>query len=151
VRGRATDPTWRHRLLFALLLGAAAYVGADLLNWDPQPLPFAILVAVVVSLVWMLLDLVDDEPAHWVPVLPAVGDRVDVATSDLRILTSHQQASVPTEAVRDRLLALARGRDPDLADALRHELGGPHEPARRLPPAEIDRILTRIEDARGRR
>lgn len=139
---------WRNRLFLALLVSGATYVGTDLLAFDPQPVPFAVFMAVLLTLAWMVRDILDDEPAHWVPSLPPVRDRVDEATSDLRILTSHQQASAPTEAVRDRLVALARGRDPDLADALRHELGGPHDPARRLSPAEIDRILTRIEDVR---
>jgi hypothetical protein len=145
---RARTETWRNRLFLALLISAATYVAADLLKWDPQPVPFAVLMAVVLTLMWLVLDILEDEPAHWVPSMPTAGDRVDEATSDLRILTSHQQASVPTEAVRDRLVALARGRDPDLADALRRELGGPHDPPRRLSPAEIDRILTRIEDVR---
>jgi len=144
------DPTWRRRLLLAVALSGAVYAGAAWLDWDPQPVPFVLLMAVVLSLVWMAFDIVDDEPAHWTPVLPRPGDRVDEVTSDLRLLTSHQQASVPSEAVRERLVALAEGRDPELADTLRRELGGPHDPPRRLSPAEIDRILTRIEDARDR-
>ena len=44
------------------------------------------------------------------------------------------------------LVALARARDPDLGDALWLELAG----TRRLAPADIDRILTRIEDVRDR-
>jgi hypothetical protein len=147
---RAESRTWRTRLLVGVVLGAATFAGASLLDWDPQPVPFVVMMAVVMSLVWMVLDVVDDEPARWLPATSPVRDRTDEATADLRLLTSHQQASVPTEAVRERLVALARGRDPDLADALRHELGGPHDPARRLSPADVDRILTRIEAARDR-
>ncbi|WP_374455562.1 hypothetical protein [Nocardioides sp.] len=148
---RTLSRTWGNRVFLALAASVAVYLYTGWLDWDPQPVPFAVMMAVVLTLVWMVYDILDDEPAHWVPSLPPVGDRVDQATSDLRILSSHVQASVPTEAVRERLVALARGRDPDLADALRRELGGPHDPARRLSPAEIDRILTRIEDARDHR
>lgn len=147
---RGESRTWRTRLLVGVVLGAATFAVASLLDWDPQPVPFVVMAAVVLSLVWMVLDVVDDEPARWLPATSPGRDRADEATSDLRLLTSHQQASVPTEAVRERLVALAHGRDPDLADALRHELGGPHDPARRLSPADVDRILTRIEAARDR-
>jgi hypothetical protein len=104
------------------------------------------MVVIVCTLAWLVLDTVDAPAAQWVPSLRPPGDRVDEATSDLRILSSHQQASVPSEAVRDRLVALARARDPALADALHDEI----EPHHRLSPAEIDRILTRIEEARDR-
>ncbi len=138
--------TWRNRLFIALFISGACYGLAVWGTWGPEPLPFVVFMAVVLSLMWLVFDVADEEPVHWVPTLPSVSDRADEATSDLRILTSHQQASVPSEVVRDRLVALARARDPDLAVSLRHEL----TPVRRLSPAEIDRILTRIEEARDR-
>ena len=67
---------------------------------------------------------------------------VDTAWSDLRLLTSHVQSDQPSDALAHRLVALARARDPDLAETVRRELAG----TRRLSPADIDRILTRIED-----
>lgn len=139
---------WRGRVGWVLGLGALGWVAAELLRFEPEPLPYVLLVAVVAALAWLVLDTTDTEPAQWAPPSPTRGDRVDEATSDLRVLTSHQQASSPSEAVRERLLALARGRDPALAERLHEELGGP---ARRLSPAEIDRILTRIEDVDDRR
>ena len=138
---------WRGRLLTGALLSAAGYPLAVWLKLGPEPVPYVVMSSVVLVLVWLVFDTVESEPAHWTPVLPRVGDRAHEATSDLRILTSHQQASVPSDAVRDRLVALARTRDPDLAATIRHEL----TPTRRLSPAEIDRILTRIEEARDRR
>ncbi len=135
---------WRGRLLVGAVLGAIGYVSAVLLEFGPRPVPYAVMVAILLTLVWLVLDTVDAPAARWHPVLPHARDRVDEATSDLRILSSHVQASVPSEAVRERLVALARARDPDLAAALRHEL----DPVRRLSPAEIDRILTRIEEVR---
>ena len=138
--------TWRSRLVLGVVITAILYVFAVLLKLGPQPVPFVASMGVILSLMWLALDLADEEPVAWVPSLPRTHDRVDEATSDLRILTSHQQSSVPSEAVRDRLVALARPRDPELAETLHHELAA----VRRLSPAEIDQILTRIEEARDR-
>ena len=140
----AISRPWRNRLFIAAFISTVCYLGAVLLRFGPQPVPFAVAMAVVLSLMWLVFDLLDEDPTEWSPALPAFGDRVDEATPDLRLLTSHQQASVPSEAVRDRLVTLARARDPDLATTLHHELAT----VRRLSPAEIDRILTRIEEAR---
>lgn len=137
--------TWS-RLLTGVVIGVAGYFLADLARMGPEPLPYAVMVTVAMTLVWLVSDTTEAEPTQWAPALPEVRDRVDEATADLRILTSHQQATAPSEAVRDRLVALARVRDPALADSLRHELA----PARRLSPADIDRILTRIEEASDR-
>ena len=146
MRSRLPTGRWRSRLIGAVVLGVVAYVVAGWLDFAPRALPLAVMTAVVCTLAWLLLDTVDLAPARWRSAMPPAGDRVDEATSDLRILSSHQQASVPSEAVRDRLVALARARDPALADALHDEI----EPHHRLSPAEIDRILTRIEEARDR-
>jgi hypothetical protein len=137
---------WRGRLVVGAAICAGGYPLAVWLKLGPEPVPYVVMMSVVLLLVWLVFDTVESEPAEWTPDLPNVSDRVDEATSDLRILTSHQQASVPSEAVRDRLVVLARARDPDLAAAIRHEL----TPVRRLSPAEIDRILTRIEEVRDR-
>ncbi len=138
---------WRNRLLIAAFISTVCYVAAVLLRFGPQPVPFTVAMAVVLSLMWLVLDIFDEDPTEWSPALPTFGDRVDEATPDLRLLTSHQQASVPSAAVRDRLVTLARSQDPDLATTLHHDLAT----VRRLSPAEIDRILTRIEEARDPR
>jgi hypothetical protein len=138
--------TWRNRLFLAFFIGGVCYALAVALRLGPQPVPFAVAMAVVLSLTWLVFDIADEDPTEWTPALPQTSDRLDEPTPDLRILSSHQQASVPSEAVRDRLVALARTRDPELAATLHHEL----TPTRRLSPAEIDRILTRIEDVRDR-
>ena len=52
------------------------------------------------------------------------------------------QSDQPSDAVARRLVALARARDPALGETVRRELAD----TRRLSPADIDRILTRIED-----
>lgn len=137
---------WRARLVGGAVIGAIGYVAAVLLDFEPQPAPYVVMVVIVLALAWLVLDTVDAPAARWVSGLPPAADRVDEATSDLRILTSHEQADVPSEALRTRLVALARSRDPDLAEELRHELG----PATRLAPSDIDRVLTRIEEVRDR-
>lgn len=139
--------TWRNRLFLGVVISVVLYVFALLLEFGPQPVPFAVAMAVILSLMWLALDLADEEPVAWVPALPRGHDRVDEATTDLRILTSHQQSNVPSEAVRDRLVALARPRAPELAEILHHELAA----VGRLSPSEIDQILTRIEEARDPR
>lgn len=137
---------WRTRLVGGALVGALGWIAAVLLDFEPQPAAYVVMVVIVLSLAWLVLDTVDVPAARWLAGLPPAGDRVDEATSDLRILVSHEQADVPSEALRDRLLALARGRDPDLAATLEAELAG----RRRLSPTDIDHILTRIEESRDR-
>jgi len=61
---------------------------------------------------------------------------------------SHLDTRDPGPALRDRLVALARSRDPDLADPVLRDLA--QQPARRLTPDDIDRYLTRIEALRDR-
>ena len=137
---------WRSRLVGGALLAAIGYVVAVMLDFEPQPAAYVLLAVIVCAMAWLVLDTVDASTARWSTGLPASGDRVDEATSDLRILSSHAQSSAPTPAVRDRLVALARARDPVLAETLLHEI----DPVRRLQPAEIDRILTRIEESLDR-
>lgn len=137
---------WRGRLLAGVVIGGGGFVLAVVLRFDPHPLEYVVMMTIVLTLLWLVIDTVDAPPAQWVPPLQPTADRVDEPTSDLRILSSHVQASAPSSAVRDRLVALARARDPDLAVALRREL----DPVRRLSPTEIDGILTRIEETRDR-
>ena len=96
---------------------------------------------VVLTTTYLVLDTLDVPTAEWLQGPPPT-DRVDEASSDLRVLTSHVQSDQPSDALAHRLVALARARDPDLGETVRRELAG----TRRLSPADIDRILTRIED-----
>jgi hypothetical protein len=135
---------WRGRLAGGVALAAGGYVVTLLLDMDPRPLPYVVWSVVVLALAFLVIDTVDVPAAQWQQGLPASPDRVDEATSDLRVLSSHQQAGQPSDALARRLVALARGRDTDLADAVERELAG----TSRLSPADVDRILTRIEDIR---
>ncbi|GAA1435227.1 hypothetical protein GCM10009641_30830 [Mycobacterium cookii] len=143
-RWDAVPRAWRSRILLGTLAAVVGYAAAVLLRFDPRPGPYVVMAAVVLALGWLVLDTVDAPAAEWVPRVQPAGDRVDEATSDLRVLSSHQQAREPSETLRERLVALARARDPVLAEDLRREL----DPLRRLSPGEIDRILTRIEEVR---
>ena len=144
---RAVLARWRGRVGGGVVLAGIGYAMALWLDFDPQPLPYAVWAVVVLAMTYLVVDTVDVPVAHWQQSLSPRSDRVDEATSDLRVLSSHQQADHPSEALAHRLVELARGRDPDLATQLQHETSG----VRRLAPADIDRILTRIEEARDRR
>ena len=137
---------WRGRVGGGVVLAAIGYALALWLDFDPQPLPYAVWAVVVLTMTYLVIDTVDTPAASWQhPVAPR-SDRVDEVTSDLRILSSHQQADHPSEALAQRLVSLARGRDPDLALEIRDELDGMD----RISPATIDHILTRIEESRDR-
>lgn len=122
-------------------LAGAGFVAAVLLDMDPQPLPYVVWSVVVLTTAYLVIDTADAPAAEWQQGPPPT-DRVDEASSDLRVLSSHAQSDQPSEAVAHRLVALARARDPDLGETVRRELAD----TRRLSPADIDRILTRIED-----
>lgn len=146
-RWKAVPPAWRSRILLGTLAALVGYGAAVLLRFDPQPGPYAVMAAVVLALGWLVLDTVDAPAAEWVPRIQPAGDRVDEVTSDLRVLSSHQHADHPSTALAERLVALARGRDPDLAAEIQRDLAGRD----RIRPADIDTILTRIEESRDRR
>jgi hypothetical protein len=137
---------WHGRLSGGAALAATGYGFAVLLDFEPRPLPYAVWAVVVLALGFLVVDTVDAPAAQWRTGSTTPGDRVDEVTSDLRVLTSHRQADHPSDALRRRLVELARGRDPDLAAAIERETAD----VPRLSPADIDRILTRIEDVRDR-
>jgi len=122
-------------------LAVGGFVAAVLLDMEPQPLPYVVWSVVVLTTAYLVIDTVDAPAAEWLQGPPPT-DRVDEASSDLRVLSSHVQSDQPSDALAHRLVALARARDPDLGETVRRELAD----TRRLSPADIDRILTRIED-----
>ena len=122
-------------------LAGAGYAVAVWLDMEPQPLPYVVWSVVVLATAYLVVDTVDAPSAEWQQG-PQPTDRVDEASSDLRVLSSHVQSDQPSDALAHRLVALARARDPGLGETVRRELAD----TRRLSPADIDRILTRIED-----
>jgi len=132
---------WRGRAAGGVVLAGAGFAAAVWLDMEPQPLPYVVWSVVVLTTAYLVIDTADAPAAEWQQGPPPT-DRVDEASSDLRVLSSHAQSDQPSEAVAHRLAALARARDPDLGETVRRELAD----TRRLSPADIDRILTRIED-----
>ncbi|KQV64849.1 hypothetical protein ASC64_14080 [Nocardioides sp. Root122] len=143
---RGLSHRWRGRVGGGVVLAVLGYALALWLDFDPQPLPYAVWAVVVLTMTYLVIDTVDTPAAHWQHPVEPRPDRVDEVTSDLRILSSHQQADHPSDALAQRLVALARDRSPDLASEVQDELAG----LSRIPPAAIDRILTRIEESRDR-
>ena len=132
---------WRGRAAAGVAIAAAGYAAATWLDMEPQPLPYVVWSVVVLATAYLVIDTLDVPAAEWRQG-PPPADRVDEASSDLRVISSHVQSDQPSDAVAHRLVALARARDPDLGETVRRELAD----TRRLSPADIDRILTRIED-----
>jgi len=130
-----------------VVLAGIGYLVAIWLDFEPRPLPYAVWAVVVLTMTYLVIDTVEVHPAEWHHGLRAPSDRSDEVTSDLRVLTNHQSANDPSDALAHRLVELARGRDPALAAEIQQELAG----AGRVRPADIDRILRRIEDVRDRR
>ena len=139
---------WLARLATAAGLSAAGYGVLVLMDFGPRPVGWALLSTLGCALAWLVVDTLDTERARWYPTLPAPQDRVEETTVDQRVLDNHAMSGQPSGALRDRLVALARARDPDLTDPELAALasGTP----RRLSPAEVDRYLTRIEALRER-
>ena len=137
----------------ALLLGGIVVVGQvalTALDFGPRLGWWALLMTCVAAMVWLLLDANDARAADWgdgrpPQVRPDAGE--DSAYT--RLVHGHLDAGEPGPALRDRLVALARTRDPELRDPDLRELA--QLPVRLLSPAEIDRYLTRIEALGGGR
>jgi hypothetical protein len=145
---RGLEPQWRGRLISAALGTALGYGVVVLLDLGPRPIGWTLLSVLAFSLAWLVVDTLDADRAQWYPTLPRQGDRVEESTPDQRLLESHAAALEPSGALRDRLVVLARTRDPSLSDPALAALAA-SEP-RRLSPREIDEHLTRIEALRER-
>ncbi len=88
---------------------------------------------------WLLLDADETRPADWIDSRPPlVRPDAGEETSTARILASHPSPASRGPALRDRLVALARTRDPALTDPDLRDLA--HQPVRRLSADEIDHI-----------
>jgi hypothetical protein len=135
---------WSRRalLLVAIILGGQAAL--TWLDFGPRLAWWALLMTCVAATVWLLLDANDASAADWRDSRPPLA-RSDVGEDSAytRLVHGHLDATEPGPALRDRLLALGRTRDPELRDPGLRELA--QLPVRRLSPADIDRYLTRIE------
>ena len=123
---------WSGRIGGAVLLAAIGFAIAVWLDFEPRPFPYAVWAVVVIAMTYLVIDTVEAPVSQWQHPIPRRSDRVDEVTSDLRVLSSHQHADHPSAALAERLVALARGRDPRARrrDPARPGRPGPH-PARR--------------------
>lgn len=137
---------WWPRLALLLLSVVTAQVTFALLDFEPRPVLLALLVTLVFAVLWLLLDALDAGETRWRERGERPGVPKAETSSYARLITDHLAADDPGPALRDRILALARARDPDLLDpdlrALRDA------PRHRLTLTEIDHLLTRIEALR---
>ncbi len=151
---------WTRRAVVAVAAYAVLLPVAVWAELGPDPLRLALVVAVALSMGWLLFDGVPDSAPNWrVEVVRTVHPpgHDTRTTLFLRLIESHLTARQPDSALRDRL-----GEAAERALRLRHglsradpgadELLGPallgllDGPPRRLKTAEIDAAMTRIED-----
>lgn len=151
---------WWRRITLAVVLYAVLEVAFVRVDFDPDPLRLALLVALGMALVGLVLDSLPDVAPLWEvhAVRSTTPPGQDHRTSlNLRILEGHLTGRTPDSALRDRLGALAdqvlRVRhDVAREDPRAAELLGPElyrvltEPPRRLGRDEIERCVRRIEE-----
>ena len=127
---------WGPRIGSLVLIIVAGEVIFSVIDSDPQLLEWTLTATVVVALIWLASDVFGAAVASWdQPLAPYA--RPDAADDSVhhRVLTNHLSAEEPSPALRNLLVQLAPGREPDL-------------PPGRLSPTDIDRYLTRIEQPR---
>ena len=140
---------WWPRLLLLAVLLVGGQVALTVMDFDPDPAGWGLLVVVATVVVWLAQDTLDAGQADWGDdAVDRAGPVTEEQTAHGRVLAGHLASRDPGPALRDRLVALARSRDPALTDPDLRRLST--EPPRRLSPAEIDHYLTRIEASRDR-
>ena len=145
IRGRFGR--WAPRVGALALVVLAGQVAFTALDFDPQLRDWALTAAAGLVLLWLVLDVVGVGDASWDdPLAPYL--RPDAADDSVhhRVLINDLAARDPGPALRNLLVDLARGRDPDLQDPELRALA--ESPARRLSATDVDRYLTRIEQQR---
>lgn len=136
---------WVPRVGALVLVVLGGQVAFTALDFEPQLRDWALMATAGVVLLWLALDAVGVGDASWEePLAPYV--RPDAADDSVhhRVLTNHLAARDPGPALRNLLVDLARGRDPELRDPELRALAD--DPPRRLTASDVDRYLTRIEE-----
>lgn len=140
---------WWPRLVVLAGVLVGGQVLLTLMDFGPDPWGWGLLVVAAAVVLWLARDAVDADQAEWYDgAATSTGPTTEEQSAQGRVLASHLASRDPGPALRDRLVALARSRDPDLTDPDLRRLGT--ETPRRLSPAEIDHYLTRIEAQRDR-
>ncbi|CUR60233.1 exported hypothetical protein [metagenome] len=141
---RSVTRQWRGRLILLVIVVVVTYAALVVLDFGPRPFAWALLVTTVAALGWLLMDAGNARPARWRSGVPArTYAHTAEDTAHARVLDGHLDSRDPGPALRDRLVSLARSRDPDLLDPELRALA--QQPVLRLSPDDIDRYLSRIE------
>lgn len=137
---------WAPRVGTLVLVVLAGQVVFTALDFEPQLRDWALMATACVVLLWLALDAVGVGDASWEDPLSPYA-RPDAADDSVhhRVLTNHLSARDPGPALRNLVVDLARGRDPDLRDP---ELRALADSPARLTATDIDHYLTRIEEPR---
>ena len=151
---------WVNRMVLAVVAFAVLDVTLGWLDFEPDHLRLALVVALVAAISLVVEDNVVDSGLPWTadperPMLVAGADAH--LASYVRMVESHLTAAAPDAALRDRLRALcderlARRRGLSREDPAARELLGEDlladlaAPPRRLTRARIDDHLRRIEE-----
>jgi hypothetical protein len=138
---------WTPRVATLVLVVLGGQVVFTALDFEPQLRDWALMATAGVVLLWLALDAVGVGDASWEePLAPYA--RPDAADDSVhhRVLTNHLAARDPGPALRNLLVDLARGRDPELSDPELRALA--EGPVRRLTATDVDHYLTRIEEPR---
>ena len=138
---------WAPRVVALVLVVVGGQVVFTALDFEPQLRDWALMATAGVVLLWLALDAVGVGDASWEePLAPYA--RPDAADDSVhhRVLTNHLAARDPGPALRNLLVDLARGRDPELSDPELRALA--EGPVRRLTATDVDHYLTRIEEPR---
>lgn len=150
---------WTWRALGAVILFGVVDLTYVVLEFQPDHLSVALLVALSIAVAATVWDGLGDDGPPWRPThqRPMVPPRADPRLAGfVRLIESHLSAATPTSGLRDRLAAvcderLARRhgltRDDPASEALLgadllEDLAGP---VRRLRPEDIEHHLERIE------
>ena len=155
-----TRSRWVVRVGVLVALVTGLYGAFEVFDYEPRPLPLALLVTVCLAVGWLVVDVLGDLGPGWDVEPPSAssydGQDPRLATY-LRVLEGHVGSDSPDDHLRDRLAGLA---DRRLAQrhGLRRDEPGAREllgadllavldgPPRRLKVPEIDRHLRRIEE-----
>ncbi len=156
---RAGPRRWAVRLLAWAAVVTGAVLLGRWLGYDIDTPRLAILMGLPLAAAWLVVDVEVPRVATWrveplsVAVVPGADARL---TTDIRVIEDHLAARTPSPALRDRLAAVAevrlarrgvRLRDPAAGELLGSvAVGALTGPVRLIRPAELDRIISRIEE-----
>lgn len=148
------------RPVIVVAIAVVLYVLLTILEFDPDPLRFTLLVLMCGAAIALFVDAFDSGDETWAVVRASWGAQPGQDrgfTSTLHAIEHHLTVDKPDGDLRDRMARVAALRleqrhglvlgDPRADELLGPELVGVLSgPPRRLSPAEIDRCVRRMEE-----